>query len=96
MNSARVQTTTWIRFRIEYEDGIVDRIRLPFNSQMVDVFQGSDLNEIVNEMFALMKTQVENPAVTNIRFILNKLYLLDVNFNRFEFNSIRTGLFESV
>ena len=28
--SARVQTTVWIRFRIEYEHGIIDRVRLPF------------------------------------------------------------------
>ena len=26
LNSARVPTTTWIRFRIEYEDGIIDRV----------------------------------------------------------------------
>ena len=51
LNSARVQTTTWIRFRIEYEDGMIDRVRLPFNSHMTDIFQGSDLNEIVNGMF---------------------------------------------
>ena len=31
LNSARVQTTTWIRFRIQYEEGIIDRVSLPFN-----------------------------------------------------------------
>ena len=60
--SARVQTTTWIRFRIEHEDGIIDSVRLPFNSRMTDIFQGSDLNEIIEKMFAHMKTQIENPA----------------------------------
>ena len=48
LNLASVQTTTWIGFRIEYEKGIIDSVRLPFNSQMTDIFQGSDLNEIVN------------------------------------------------
>ena len=28
LNSARVQMTTWIRFRIEYKDRIIDRFRL--------------------------------------------------------------------
>ena len=40
LNSARIQTTIWIRFRIEYEEGIIDRVRLPFNSWMMDIFQG--------------------------------------------------------
>ena len=42
LNSVRVQTTVWIRFRIEYEDGIIAWARLPFNSWMMDIFQGSD------------------------------------------------------
>ena len=50
LNSARVQTNTWIRFRIEHEEGIIDRVRLAFNSQMTDIFQGSDLNKIINGM----------------------------------------------
>ena len=29
LGSARVQTMTWIRFRAEYEDRIIDRVRLP-------------------------------------------------------------------
>ena len=62
LNSVRVQTTKSIRFRIEYEDGIIDRVRLPFNSRMTDIFQGSDLNEIINEMFAHIKTRIENPT----------------------------------
>ena len=56
LNSARVKTTTWIRFRIEYEDGIIHRVRMPLNSWMTDIFQGSDLNEIVNGMFGHIKT----------------------------------------
>ena len=47
----------WIRFRIEHEEEIIDRVRLAFSTQMTDVFRGSDLNEIVNGMFPHMKTQ---------------------------------------
>ena len=57
LDSARAQATIWIRFRIEYEDRIIDRVRLPFNSRMTDIFQGSDFNEIVDGMFTHMKTQ---------------------------------------
>ena len=32
VGSARVEMTTWIRFSIEHENGIIDRVRLPFNS----------------------------------------------------------------
>ena len=28
LDLARVQTTTWIRFKIEYEEGIIDRVKL--------------------------------------------------------------------
>ena len=49
---------------------------------MTDIFQGSDLNEIVNEMFAHMKTQIENPALANSRFRFNELLFLDINFHQ--------------
>ena len=43
LNSTRVQITAWIRFRKEVEDENgnvigVDRVRLPFNSRMTDIF----------------------------------------------------------
>ena len=79
LGSARVQTTTWIRFRIEYEDRIIDSVR-PFNSRMTDIFQGSDLNEIIEEMFTHMKTQIENLAMENSRFIFDEVLFLDINF----------------
>ena len=68
LSSAGVQTTLRIRFRMEVEDENgnligVDRLRLPFISRMTEIFQVSDLNEIVNEMLAHMKTQIENPAL---------------------------------
>ena len=49
---------------------------------MMDIFQGSDLNEIVNEMFAHMKTQIENQALASSRFRFDEVLLLDVNFHQ--------------
>ena len=82
LGSARVETTTRIRFRIEYEDGIIDRIRLPFNSRMTDIFQSNDLSEIIEEMFTHMKTQIEHPALAKSRFRFDEVLFPDVNLNQ--------------
>ena len=36
-NSARVQANTWIIFTKEHEDGIIDRVRLPFDGWLMDI-----------------------------------------------------------
>ena len=87
VGSARVQTAVWIRFIQSLEDDIgnitgVDRVRLPFNSRMTEIFQGSDLNKIIKEMFAQMKTQIENPALANSRFRFDEVLFLDINFHQ--------------
>ena len=51
LNLVKVQTTAWILFKIEVEDGDrnvvgVDTVDKAFNSRMTEVFKGSDLNEI--------------------------------------------------
>ena len=85
LGSARVQTTAWIRFIQALEDDFgniigSDRIALPFNSRIMDIYQGSNLNEIVNEMFAHMQTQIENPALVNSRFVFDEVLFLNVSF----------------
>ena len=87
LGSARVQTTAWIRLRKEVEDESrniigVDKERLAFNSRMVEIFQGSDLNEIVNEMFTHMKTETENPTLRDSGFRFDEVLFLDVNFHQ--------------
>ena len=87
LGSVRVQTTAWIGFRQALEDDLgnvtgYDRVRLPFNSRMTEIFQGSDLNEIGNEMFAHMRTQIENPALANSRFVFDEVLFLDINFHQ--------------
>ena len=85
LGSARVQTTVWIRFRMEVEDENVIRVyrvRLPFSRRMTEIFQGSELNEIVNEVFAYIKTQIENPAKEHIEFRFDEVLFLDVNFHQ--------------
>ena len=71
LNSARVQTTTWIRF---IKDD--DRVELAFNSRTMSVHRGSDLDQIVDEMIAHMKTQIENLALLNSRFKFDEVVLI--------------------
>ena len=35
------------------------------------MFQGSNLNELIKEMFAHMGTQVENPALKDSKFVFD-------------------------
>ena len=60
----------------------VDTVKTVFNSRMMEVFQGSDLGEIIEEMFTHMKTQVENPALANSRFMFNLILFLDIHFHK--------------
>ena len=69
-----MQTTAWIQLKvgIEGKDGStikVHEVRKAFNSWMMELFQGSYLGEIVEEMVAHMKMQVENLALANSRFV---------------------------
>ena len=52
--AVRSQTTTWIRFRKDRE-----LAELAFNSRMTNVYNLSDLDEIVNEMIVHVKEQIE-------------------------------------
>ena len=38
------------------------------------------MNEIVNEMFSHMKTQIEIPAFANSRFRFDEVLFMDINF----------------
>ena len=74
--AVRTQTTTWIRFR---KDG--ELVELAFTSRMVNVYNLSNLGEIVNEMIAHMKQQIENPALSNSRFVFDEVLQMDVDFH---------------
>ena len=75
--SARIQTTTWIRFARDE-----DRVDLAFSGLMTSVYRGSDLDQIVDGMIANMKFQIENPALLNSRFVFDEVLYLDVNFHQ--------------
>ena len=57
-------------------------IELAFNSRMANVYNLSDMNEIVNEMIAHMKQQIENPALSVSKFVFDEIIHMDVDFHR--------------
>ena len=75
--AVRSQTMTWIRFRKDQE-----LVELAFNSRMTNVYNLSNLDEIVNEMIAHMKEQIENPALLNSRFVLDEVLFTNVDFHQ--------------
>ena len=79
LNSARVQTTTWIRF--VRDDEPQERVELAFNSLMTSVYQGSNLYQIVDGMIDNMKFQIENSALLNSRFVFDEVLYQDTNFH---------------
>ena len=84
LNSARIQTTTWIRFTRDegpLRSGIASQVDLAFNSLMTSVYRGSDLDQMVDGMIAHM-IQIKNPALLNSRFVFDEVLYLDVNFHQ--------------
>ena len=77
MGAVRLQAMTWIRFR---KDG--GMVELAFNSRMLNVYNLSNMNEIVNAMITHMKEQTENPALSDSKFVFDKVIHMDVNFHR--------------
>ena len=74
LGSAKVQMTAWIRFRMNVKNENVYLVRLHFSSGMAEIFQNSDSNEIVNEMFTHIKMQIEKRTL-KCRFTSMKFYL---------------------
>ena len=77
MGTVRSQTMTWIRFS-NYDE----LVELAFNSRMMNVYNLSDMDEIVNEMIKHMKEHIKNPALLNSRFVFDEVLYIDVDFHQ--------------
>ena len=75
--AVRAQTTTWIR--LKKDDELVE---LAFNSRMTNVYNLSDLDEIVGDMIKHMKEQIENLALLNSRFVFDEVLFTNVDFHQ--------------
>ena len=45
------------------------RAEMPFNSQMIEFFKGSDINDLTQRMFAYIKIQVENRSLVIVALV---------------------------
>ena len=79
--SARIQTTAWIRFVRDDDEG-QETVELAFNSLMTSVYRGSEMDQTVDGMTANIKFQIENPALLNSRFVFDEFLYIDVNFHQ--------------
>ena len=73
-----------LTFKVEVEDGDVirvDTIDKAFNSQMMEVFKGSDLNEIIEEMFAHIRRKSKS-GVGEQPICVRSSPVSDVNFHQ--------------
>ena len=78
LGSARVQTMAWIRFIQSLEDDFgIDRVEKAFSSRMMEI--SHEISQISH-----MKTQIENPALANNRFVFDEVLFLDINFHQLD------------
>ena len=77
LGSAKIQTTIWLKFR---QEKIL--IEKAFNSKTTEVYKGSNFDEIFENLFAFMKTQIENPAFEKSGFTLNRVLHLNIDFHK--------------
>ena len=82
LKSMKIQTTIWINFHKEGENGEVTNIELPFNSKLTEIFEGSNLENILNGMISHMESQIENPKLLDSKFNFNKVIYLDIDFHK--------------
>ena len=49
---------------------------------MIEFFEGSDMNDLIQGMLAHMKTHIENPQMPESDFSMDKIMHLYINFHR--------------
>ena len=81
MNLAKIQFILWLKFRKQEGDEEI-QIDKAFNSKITEFFQASDFNELIEEMFSHIKTQIENPALPASGFSLDQVLHLHIDFHK--------------
>ena len=70
----------------ELNDGTTDdiyykKIEMPFNSLISELFEASDINDLIGRMLAYIKAQTENPKFPESGLTLDKIMHLYINFH---------------
>jgi len=61
-----------------------DRKMMVFNSQILEVFQGSDIDGVVESIAANLRTQSDNPKLPKSGFTIDHIMHLDIDFHKLE------------
>ena len=80
-NQKQTKNNTDLTTHENEEDGYI-RVEMPFNSLMTEFFEGSDINDLIQRMLASIKTQVENPRMSENGFSRDKIMHLYIKFHR--------------
>ena len=59
-----------------------EKINKPFNSLMIEFFDASDINDLIERMLAYIKPQTKNPKFPVSGFTLDKIMHLYINFHK--------------
>ena len=59
-----------------------EKINMPFNSLMIEFFDASDINDLIERMLAYIKAQTKNPKFPVSGFTLDKIMHLYINFHK--------------
>ena len=62
------------------EDGYT-RVKMAFNSPMIEFSEDSDINDLIERMLAHIKTQVKNSQMPEGGFSLDKIMHLSIKFD---------------
>jgi len=92
--SAKVQMHLWVIWKKE-EEALITleddkkkrvthevKVEKVFNSKMTEVFQGNNVEDQLQRMFAHIKTQVEHPALPKSGFTLDHIMHPDIDFHK--------------
>ena len=58
------------------------KVEMPFNSFITELFESSYTDELIQRLFAHIKTQVQNPRKLEFSLTLNQIMRLHINFHK--------------
>ena len=64
------------------DDIYYEKIEMPFNSVMTELFDASHINDLIERMLPYIKAQTENPKFPEGGFTQDKIMHLYINFQR--------------
>ena len=80
----RKQQGSVIQLTPEKSENAKDVTEKVFNSKMIKIFQNSNIDEILKQVFTHIKTQIKNPALSKSGFTLDSIMHRGINFYKLQ------------